>query len=308
MKNEWIVIEIEAPGALTDLIGAVAADYNCCGLVVEERLLDTFVVPDDELDPGKTYCLKIYFEDVDRPAQLFDEFSAAILAMPVAKDNAVQLRLGEAVQIEDWSEQWKQNFSAFRVGQHLVIRPSWENIETGADDVMIEIDPGMAFGTGTHATTKLCLEVIADLMATGDMPESMLDVGTGSGLLALGAAALGCPRILANDIDPVACDVAVKNINHNGLQDRIEVTDAPLEALSGTFDLVVANILAEENVRLAQHFIDHLNPGGTLVLSGILREKEQFVRDGFAATSLIFDDCRYQEEWICLVYRRSSNA
>ena len=308
MKNEWIVIEIEAPGALSDLIGGVVADYGCCGLVVEERLLDTFVVPDDDLDPVKRYRLKVYFEDIAKPDKLLDELSATLLSMPVARDNAVTLTPGEAVQIEDWSERWKQNFSTFRVGQHLVIHPSWENVEAGAGDVVIEIDPGMAFGTGTHATTKLCLEVIADLMASAETPASMLDVGTGSGLLALGAAALGCPAIMANDIDPVACDVARGNISKNGYQDQVTVIEDPLEQLPGTYDLVVANILAEENVRLGQHFVDHLNPGGHLVLSGILREKETFVRDGFSTLNLVFDQCRYQDEWICLVYRHKTDA
>jgi len=306
MKNEWIVIEIETSGALIDLISAAVADFNCCGLVVEERQLDTFVVPDDDLDPEKRYCLKVYFEAVENAEGLLEDLTAAVRSMSAAGMQDVRLSLGEAVQIEDWSETWKQNFSAFRVGQHLVIRPSWESVATGPGDVVIEIDPGMAFGTGSHATTKLCLEVIAGLMAGNAPPRSLLDVGTGSGLLALGAAALGCPSILANDIDPVACDVARKNISNNSYQEQIVVTEEPLESLPGRYDLVVANILAEENVRLGKYFVDHLNPGGWLVLSGILREKEDFVRRGFADLGLIFNDCRYQDDWICLVYRRES--
>lgn len=306
MKNEWIVIEIETPGKLSDLIGAIVADFNCCGLVVEERQLDTFVVPDDELDPDKRYRLKVYFEDIETPEQLITELTAALQQVPAVRANNVQLQLGEAVQIEDWSEKWKQNFSSFRVGPHLVVSPSWEKVATCPEDVVIEIDPGMAFGTGSHATTKLCLEVIADLMDADAAPGSMLDVGTGSGLLALGAAALGCPEILANDIDPVACDVARKNIAANGYHEQIRVTEDPLEELPGTFDLVVANILAEENVRLGQHFVAHLNPGGYLVLSGILREKEDFVRQGFSGLDLVFSECRYQEDWICLVYKQKN--
>ncbi len=306
MKNEWIVIEIETPGALVDLISAAAADFDCCGLVVEERQLDTFVVPDDDLDPAKRYRLKVYFETNENPDALCRDLESAIRSMPASGIEGVSLSLGEVVQIEDWSEKWKQNFSAFRVGEHLVIRPSWEDVATGPGDVVIEIDPGMAFGTGSHATTKLCLEVIADLMASSTPPRSMLDVGTGSGLLALGAAALGCPTILANDIDPIACDVARKNICHNHYQEQISVTEDPLEDLPGRYDLVVANILAEENVRLAPHFIAHLKIGGHLVLSGILREKEDFVRRGVAGLGLAFNEGRYQDDWICLVYSRDA--
>jgi len=305
MENEWIVIEIQARGEFIDLIGAVLAEYGCSGTVIEERCLDTFVVPDDDLNLAETYVLKAYFGVVSDPIQLVSQLTDVLNELPALADQGVVIRLGGPVRMEDWAENWKQNFAAFHVGDKLVIHPSWEEYVPTGDEVVLEIDPGMAFGTGTHATTKLCLEMIAELLGCPDPPQTMLDVGTGSGILALGAAALGCPQIVANDIDPVACTVAHENINNNNYSGRIEISEQSLEMLPGQFDLIVANILAEENVRLKSAFLEHLRPGGWLVLSGILIEKETLVRDGFADLPLKFMPSRYQDEWVCLASQRS---
>ncbi len=303
MKNEWIVIEVKAKGEFVDLISAILADCGCSGTVVEERALDTFVAPDDSLDFLADYILKAYFDEVSDPQLLISDLEGTFGEIPLLK-NQICVNLGASVRMEDWAEDWKQNFSAFHVGKKLVIRPSWEEYIPREGEVVIEIDPGMAFGTGTHETTQLCLEVIAELLDRPDPPLNMLDVGTGSGILALGAAALGCQQIVANDIDPVACAVARENIKKNHYSEQIELSEHSLEDLSGRYDLIVANILAEENIRLRHAFMEHLRPGGWLVLSGILKEKEALVRDGFADLLLDFSPSRYQDEWVCLLLRR----
>lgn len=304
MKNEWIVIEVKVRGEFVDLVSAVLADCGCSGTVVEEQVLDTFVVPDDALDFSADYVLKAYFDAVSDSQLLISELKGAFGEIPLLK-NQISINLGASVRMEDWAENWKQNFSAFHVGHNLVIRPSWEEYIPQVGEVVVEIDPGMAFGTGTHETTQLCLEVIAELLGRPDPPLNMLDVGTGSGILALGAAALGCQQIVANDIDPTACTVARENIKKNNSAKQIEVSEDSLENLSGQYDLIVANILAEENIRLRHAFMEHLLPGGWLVLSGILKEKEALVRDGFADLLLDFFPSRYQDEWVCLLLRRS---
>lgn len=303
MKNEWIVIEVKVRGEFVDLVSAILADCGCSGTVVEEQALDTFVAPDDSLDFSADYILKAYFETVSDPQLLISDLEGACGEILLLK-NQICINLGASVRMEDWAEDWKQNFSAFHVGKNLVIRPSWEEYIPLEGEVVVEIDPGMAFGTGTHETTQLCLEVIAELLDLPDPPLNMLDVGTGSGILALGAAALGCQQIVANDIDPVACTVARENIKKNHYSEQIEISEHSLEDLSGRYDLIVANILAEENIRLRHAFMEHLRPGGWLVLSGILKEKEALVRDGFADLPLNFSPSRYQDEWVCLLLRR----
>lgn len=304
MKNEWIVIEIKVKGQFIDFVGAVLSEYGCSGTVIEERKLDTFVIPDDALNPSADYNLKAYFDNVTASQPFISELRDALQEIPVLKNRDISVTLGGSVRTEDWAEDWKQNFSAFHVGKNLVIRPSWEEYTPQTDEVVIEIDPGMAFGTGTHGTTLLCLEVIAELLDRPDPPVNMLDVGTGSGILALGAAALGCREIIATDIDPVACAIARENVVKNDLAKQVEIDEHPLEELSGQFDLIVANILAEENIRLKDAFVDHLSPGGWLILSGILKEKELLVYHSFADWPLEFFPSRYQDEWVCLIMRR----
>lgn len=305
MKNEWFVIEVTVKGQYVDLVTAVLADAGSQGTVIDERELDTFVVPDEELDQDANYNLKAYFPEEYDPQQLCCDLRQTFDRIPLLSALDLDVRQGAPVRMEDWAENWKQNFSAMQIGESLIIRPSWEAEEPAEGIAVVEIDPGMAFGTGTHGTTRLCLEVIERLLSGTNPPENMLDVGTGSGILALGAAALGCPRVLANDIDADVCEVARENIRKNGYEAWVEVTEERLEQLDGRFDLVVANILAEENVRLAAEFVKRLKPGGWLVLSGILKEKETYVRDGFEGFDLDFDFCDYADEWVVLAYRRT---
>jgi ribosomal protein L11 methyltransferase len=304
MNKEWIAIDIGSPAAAVDLVCAALTELGCGGTVIEDTHLDTFIPPDPDLDPAAVYQLKAYFEEPGEPAELLRRVGEALDAL-TSLNPSWHFSLGAATTVrqEDWAENWKQNFSTRRIGKRLVIKPTWEAFSPRSDDRVIEIDPGMAFGTGTHGTTLLCLETIAELFESDTPPASLLDVGTGSGILALGAAALGCQRILACDIDDEACRVARQNIAANNYSGQIEVTSQPLEQLSGQFDLVVANILAEENVRLGRALLDRLAPGGHLILSGILKEKEAFVRQGFAQYPLRVLPTRYHDDWICLIYQ-----
>ena len=168
----------------------------------------------------------------------------------------------------------------------------------------------MAFGTGGHETTRLCLEVLEGIM--DGMPTmlspSVLDLGTGSGILAMAAVQLGAGRVLAVDIDPQAVEVARDNLSVNGLAEQVELGTTPLESLSGSFDIILANILAEELVRLSPYLTERLAPGGMLVLSGILAEKELLVKNGFANSPLEYRETRREGEWVALIYRKGGDS
>ena len=307
MKNDaWILIEIAVPAPAVDLFCAQLSDLGCAGTLVEKRDLDTFTVPDDEFDPDADLQLQAYFpSDSDLP-------QLRILIEQILEDlrpnfPGRNFLLGGQQQVhqEDWAEDWKQHFSTMRIGRRLIIRPSWESYLPSADEKVLELDPGMAFGTGSHGTTLLCLEAIVELFDRGEAPQSLLDVGTGSGILAMAAAALGAKNILACDIDPLACEVATENCRKNNLEQAIRITTDPLDQLPGVYDIVVANILAEENLRLADQLVDHLAPGGYLFLSGILKEKETLVCEGFASQPLELLNITQQDEWVCLIWQRS---
>lgn len=306
MKKEWLSINMTVKGALVDLSGAILAQQGSCGVLIDDQQLDSFDVPGGDLDHARDYSITAYFEDDLAVGDLLCKLESAFSALPIFDSQPLAFAVGPSAPDTDWAQSWKQHFSSFEIGRRLIVHPSWEEPEVEADQVAIEIDPGMAFGTGTHATTRLCLEAIAEVVDQPTRSLRMIDVGTGSGILAIGAAALGCVRVVGTDIDALACDVARSNVIRNGLQGRVEITSKPLKDIDEYFDLVVANILAEENIRLKDDLLRRLVPGGWLVLSGILKEKEALVSAAFKTDGLEQYPSRFNEDWACLVFRQQS--
>jgi ribosomal protein L11 methyltransferase len=172
-------------------------------------------------------------------------------------------------------------------------------------DRLISLDPGMAFGTGTHATTRLCLESLNRIVEQGFAAARVLDVGTGSGILALAAAALGAQEVVGLDVDETACEVARRNVSLNGFEGRISISRRPLGEIEGQGDIVLANILAEENIRLAPELLNHLRNGGWLILSGILAEKESLIEKAFSGFPLGVPVLTRCEDWVCFTFRKN---
>lgn len=211
---------------------------------------------------------------------------------------------GELAEVadEDWGETWKKGLGPLAIGRAFV-RPSWVDAPAPAGMVEVVLDPGMAFGTGTHPTTSLCLAALSDLLDVRP-GAAVLDVGTGSGLLAIGARKLGAGRVAGNDNDPVAIDVARENADRNGV--ALELTTATLAEIPGPFELVVANILANTLVELAPEIVRQLAPGGVVLLSGILAPQEDEVRSAYLALGLepLPGGDRRDGEWSLLALAR----
>ncbi|MBE0599264.1 MAG: 50S ribosomal protein L11 methyltransferase [Desulfuromonadales bacterium] len=304
MDQEWTEIRLRVPAGGVDLISAALDELGCTGLIVEERQLDTFIPPDPDEVPVEGYRLRAFFAAAESPrlrqmvAVRLQELSSALPGLDLESLQVLPLRT------EDWAEGWKQNFTLTRFGRRLVVRPTWEEYLPLGEEAVVVLDPGMAFGTGTHGTTRLCLEAVAALFDGQSPPRWVLDVGTGSGILAIAAAALGAERVLACDIDPQACVTARENVAANAVAGQVEVTQRPLQLLEGGFQLILANILAEELVRLGPELVGRLESGGTLVLSGILQEKEALVETGFAPLGLLGPAISRLDEWSCLLFRK----
>ena len=206
---------------------------------------------------------------------------------------ALTLTVG-SIREEDWANNWKQYFKPFRVGERLVVKPTWEDWNAAPDDLVIEIDPGMAFGTGTHETTALCIELIERYYRGG----RLMDIGTGSGILAIAAALLGARDVYAIDIDEDAVRVARENVRQNGLEDAITVEKGDLlKGVRGTYDFAAANILAPVICMLATPLSDYLTPGGTFVCSGIIREKRDDVYNALIQAGYRILDERSRGDW-----------
>ncbi len=304
MSSAWLEMSLAVPGEAVELASQILVGLGCAGVTAAERSLDTFTVPDPESlasDP----LVRAYFTWPDNPAALCEEVKKALA--PYAGIHPEFARIEPTyrrLEDDDWASNWQQHFPPFRVGGRLVIHPSWIDWEAKDDEVVLTLDPGQAFGTGTHATTGLCLEALARCFEVASPPHEILDVGTGSGILAMAAAALGARRVLACDIDVEACRVAEENVRLNRLDGQVVITPLQLEQIPGSFELVLANILASENIRLGRALVDHLKPGGHLVLSGILIEQEQQVIDAFAAYPLTLLATDHRDEWTCIVYQR----
>jgi ribosomal protein L11 methyltransferase len=215
---------------------------------------------------------------------------------------------------EDWAHAWKKYYKPMRIGQRVVLKPSWEEFLPEADDLVVELDPGMAFGTGLHPTTRLC---VAALEATIQPGDQVLDVGTGSGVLAIVAAKLGASAIVATDIDPIAVTVARENVVINGLAlapaGPIDVRQESVPpGMAGRFQVVVANILAEviaglfdakyENVPL----LEPLATDGTMLLSGIIEERAFLVEDAVARHGLAVVGREQEGDWVVLSARHAA--
>lgn len=210
------------------------------------------------------------------------------------------------VRDENWGEEWKKFFKPLRVGSRFLICPSWEKAEPREGDLLIWMDPGRAFGTGQHETTRLCLEWL-DRLGAETPPlagSSLLDVGTGSGILAMAGALLGCERVVGIDNDPEAIETAEENVEHNGVAGKIQLLEVEIGEVAGTFDTLISNIQALPLIAMATAMCDHLGEGGRLALSGILVEQADAVRKAYEATGLRFVDRWEAGEWCLLSFRR----
>jgi ribosomal protein L11 methyltransferase len=198
----------------------------------------------------------------------------------------------------DWNEDWKKTFAPIDVGENLTIIPSWLAHETGR--IPIIIDPGMVFGTGHHETTRTCLALIERIAKKGT-GHRFLDIGTGTGILAVGAARLGFKEVVAVDIDPLAVDAARRNVAANGFE-NVEVREGGISAVNGTFDAIVANLLSEILIEIASEVATRLNPGGTAVLSGLLSGQEDGVIEAMTSAGLTLQEKIEDGKWISLVF------
>ena len=201
---------------------------------------------------------------------------------------------------EDWAESWKAFFKPERIGRRLVVKPTWEFYESKPADVILEIDPGMAFGTGTHPTTAMCLEMIESYLKPGD---SFLDMGTGSGILMVAAARLGAKRLVGVDQDPVAVEIAEKNMKLNRIREEIyQVKIGNLtREIHDRFDMVAANILTEVILDLLDNLNEVVAGNGTVILSGITESKKHLVHEKMAQKGILEIETRLRDCWAAIV-------
>jgi ribosomal protein L11 methyltransferase len=269
---------------------------------LEQRDGDTLAAP-----PLGTVELVVWVPEPDVAAHVEHvQRLVASLAQLDAAPDALSWET-EAVPTEDWWEAYKQSFRSMRIGRHFVVRPSWDTeLAATPGDRVIELDPGMAFGTGGHASTRLALSALERLDQRGQLPGSVLDVGCGAGILALAAAKLWPESYTqAIDDDPIAVRVCQENVARNQLGERITVTQQAAATITGSYDLILANLSLEVLTNLKAVLTKALSPTGRLVLSGLLAEQAAAVARQYSADLAV--ETEYSEEdsgWRSLLLRR----
>jgi ribosomal protein L11 methyltransferase len=207
------------------------------------------------------------------------------------------------VKPEDWENAWKEHYHIIRLGARFVVKPSWREYEPQPGDVILELDPGMAFGTGLHPTTQMCLSAIEQHMPRG---ARVLDLGTGSGILAIAAAKLGAGSVLALDIDPLAVEAARENVMRNRVEAVVRVAQGSLDEIApAALDFAVVNILAKTIIQLCESGLaEKINPGATIVFAGLIDAQEGEVRETLERVGLVMIQRVQDKDWVGLVCRR----
>ena len=304
MDERWAEISIFTSQEATEAVAAFFHELGAGGVVIEDPdLIQSYrqsgnwtdcIFPDEiPVDHVKVVAYlpldSELTEKLRRLSNQMDELAGHDL------DKGKGTIAWREVHENDWAESWKKYFHTSRIGTRLIVKPSWEDYQPLQDDVVIELDPGMAFGTGTHGSTVLCMERLEELVKPG---MTIFDVGTGSGILAVTAAKLGAVKVLALEYDSKAVEVARQNVTVNGLDDVVEVQQGDLLAgVTGQADMIIANIVADIILRLLPSAIEHLAPNGCFVACGIIRDRMPDVVE--AMTLFGFSDLKIDEagEW-----------
>ena len=285
--------EAEAVDAVAEVFGRIGQ-----GVAIEEPVISSADGELVRIDSSRPVLVKTYLPQDERTAQRQQQLDDAIWHL--GRLRRVEPLRVNALQETDWAEAWKKHFFVHRVGQRLVIVPSWRRHSPKPGDLSIRLDPGMAFGTGLHPTTRLCLQALESDVPRGG---SVLDLGTGSGILAIAAAKLGAQRVLALDLEALAVRVARENVARNRLTRRIKVRQAtlPLEAHDERVDLIAANISFRVLRDLADSLAGALAPNGLALLSGVLEVDAPALVEIMRAAGWTLIEQRCEAEWALLI-------
>jgi ribosomal protein L11 methyltransferase len=319
MSSFWLELSVRAAPETVEAISELMSRYVAGGVAIEEpyRLLDEG--QEHQPIPGAPVTIHAYVPDDGDGAEARRRIEEGLWHLGQVLAGSIGDLTARRIAEEDWANAWREHYHVLRLGRRTVIKPSWRDYTPQADEVVVELDPGMAFGTGLHPTTRNCLLALEDTLRPGD---TVLDVGTGSGILAIAALKLGATRTLALDVSPVAVEAARENAAINGVGERMEVRlatlagagDEPFQPLPadldtlgpeiGVFDIVVANIIARVIAQLAPALIRATRPGGTLIASGIIAERRAEAEEPLRAAGLRDIHDLVEGDWVTLIGSR----
>lgn len=305
---KWAEISIQTTHEAAETVANIFHEIGSSGVVMEDpKLVNSYLnsgvwdysdIP-QEVDT-EVVTVKAYLpvdEELDDKLRVFEEEFQKISSRGMDKGKgAMKCR---EVQEEDWASSWKEFFHPVKVGQYIVIKPSWEEYIANDGDIIIELDPGMAFGTGTHHTTAMCCRALEEVVQPGHV---VFDVGTGSGILSIAAAKLGAASVQAVDLDSVAVRVAKENVAINHAESTVTVAQGDLlTGVDGTADIVIANIIADVVIKLLTDIPARLKDNGIFIASGIITERLSDVAAAMLEHDLVIDKVIEEGGWVAIV-------
>lgn len=299
---EWIEIAADVAAekaeVVADALTELLREYGQQGVSIEHQGILPDRYDDGDVPPPSRVWIRAYIPADDRANALKTRAEAIFTTHSLTP-------LYQQIDEQNWAEAWKAHYHPTRIGKHILVRPLWEEGTPEPDDIVIALDPGMAFGTGTHATTQLCLAALEDVMRPG---LNVLDLGCGSGILAIAAAKLGAAKIVAVDIDPLSVKATQENAEVNGVVEKITAFEGSLETILGSarrFDLLLANILARIIIEMCGQGLGQVvRPGGQAIFSGIITEQVDDVKAALVSTGLTPTDVHVQGDWVAILASR----
>ncbi|WP_040195032.1 50S ribosomal protein L11 methyltransferase [Clostridium culturomicium] len=311
MDKDWIEVTVVTSSEATEAVSGIFYTLDVQGVSIDDAKDVEFkkkhpayadFFDEAVLNKDKDAIVKGYFKKTD-------DFDEIIKYIEEGVNNLTEYGLDKGkgivtynkVNEEDWENNWKKYYKPTLVGEKIVVKPIWEEYELKAGELMVEMDPGMAFGTGTHETTRMCVKALEKYVKGED---TVFDIGTGSGILSIAAARLGAKHVVGVDLDPVAVDSAKKNVGYNNLS-NIEILYGDLmEVVKGKAEIVVANILAPIVMILCDGVKEFINEGGFFIASGILNTQEEMIKEKMEAVGFKIEEVIADGEWVCIVAKK----
>lgn len=302
----WIEVSMEVDGEAAEAVADVLQRYGHQGVAIEQAgfYIETW---EDEVPPAGRLTVRAYLPEDERAETAKQQLEEALWHL--GKLYPMPTPQYKVIDEEDWAEAWKANYHPLRLGRHLFIRPLWIEQSGEPGDIVIALDPGQAFGTGTHPSTQLVLEAAEDLLENWPGAK-VLDLGCGSGILSIAAVKMGAAQVLALDTDPIAVRATQENAAANGVADQITAQTGSLDSLihaATRFDLALVNILAKVIVGMCKQGLGNvIRPGGVGVFGGIIQEQADEVETALRSTGLTPYKRRFSGEWAVIEARRET--
>jgi ribosomal protein L11 methyltransferase len=304
--EKWLKVEITAPAELIDALSNFLEETGAQGVFSESIVLSSEMDDFQEPAAGEEIIKAFFPVDVRSDKRL----EAIANYLKSLKDIFPDLKppgmTTEIIINPDWAQQWKKYFKPIRVCKNIVVKPTWERYSPASRDIVVEIDPGMAFGTGQHASTRLCMEAIEDVMLKDRSVSEwkVLDVGCGTGILGITAAKMGARDVICVDHDPKATQIAAENARINEVDGFLRILNEDVLSISEPRNLIIANLTSKLLIKIHTPLVKWLMTGGYLIISGIIEPDMPAIEEHFFAPPLVRHNVLREKEWVCYVLKK----